>query len=844
MLFRSYSVSDGKGQKETVPVGTICQYVKILMKAGPQADYQIKEVTLQTSQLLSQNRKTETSSQSTQAPTFTGNLAVDGDLNTRWASLRNEDDNWISVDLGAKATIHAIEVNWESACSDQYQIEVSDNNTDWTVACEGLVTDQSLKDKFVLNEAAGRYVKLHSLKSRLTQYGINIFEFKVYGEYTDGEPEENVALNKPSSASSVFIDAKDGNKEYSSSLAFDGNTGSIGGKQSRWVSYRRKEHPDENVDDQWISVDLEDSYKISRIVLNWEGSGGKEYKVQISDNGEEWTDVSHVTDGKGGIVELSFDEETIARYVKMQGIEPGGQYGYSLWEFEVYGRLVNPPVDTAALSAAIEEIRSFRTDGYTSESIALYEAAITEALRVAESVLNKEDVTQEETDQAVENLQAAFESAKGSLVTIKEALQTELTQGIEEVQKDVKEESSYTPESWRVYQEALAAAEEALKGENLTKEEVDRVLSELQKAAEGLAEITPGPDTPVDKSDLSDKMEEIRNFSTDGYTSESIALYEAAITEALRAAENVLNKEDAAQEEIAQALESLQAAFESAKGSLVETKETLQTELTQGIEEVQKDVKEESSYTPESWKVYQEALAAAEEALKGENLTKEEVDRVLSELQKAAEGLAEITPEPGPDNPNPDKPDPGTQKPPVQQAVKKISLTLKGQNIKNKASLNVTFGKNYTFKANAVDQAGKKISGITWKSSNKKIATVKNGKVTIKKKSGKTKITASVGGKSVTVTLKASKKPVKVTKITIGKYSKTMKVKKTQKLKVTVMQPTAANSKVVWKSSNKKIATVNKSGKVTAKKAGRVTITATAKDGSRKKASAKITVKK
>ncbi len=241
----------------------------------------------------------------------------------------------------------------------------------------------------------------------------NIFEFKVYGEYTDGEPEENVALNKPSSASSVFIDAKDGNKEYSSSLAFDGNTGSIGGKQSRWVSYRRKEHPDENVDDQWISVDLEDSYKISRIVLNWEGSGGKEYKVQISDNGEEWTDVSHVTDGKGGIVELSFDEETIARYVKMQGIEPGGQYGYSLWEFEVYGRLVNPPVDTAALSAAIEEIRSFRTDGYTSESIALYEAAITEALRVAESVLNKEDVTQEETDQAVENLQAAFESAEG-----------------------------------------------------------------------------------------------------------------------------------------------------------------------------------------------------------------------------------------------------------------------------------------------------------------------------------------------------------------------------------------------------------------------------------------------
>ncbi len=100
------------------------------------------------------------------------------------------------------------------------------------------------------------------------------------------------------------------------------------------------------------------------------------------------------------------------------------------------------------------------------------------------------------------------------------------------------------------------------------------MLSELQKSGGRSCRDNARTRYAVDKSDLSDKMEEIRNFSIDGYTSESIALYEAAITEALRAAENVLNKEDAAQEEIAQALESLQAAFESAKGSLVKTKET------------------------------------------------------------------------------------------------------------------------------------------------------------------------------------------------------------------------------------------------------------------------------
>lgn len=199
------------------------------------------------------------------------------------------------------------------------------------------------------------------------------------------------------------------------------------------------------------------------------------------------------------------------------------------------------------------------------------------------------------------------------------------------------------------------------------------------------------------------------------------------------------------------------------------------------------------------------------------------------------------------------KPSTGTTKPsqpsktPAVRKAKKVTITLNGQTVKG--TLKATYSKKYTLKASAVDAKGKKVTGkngkITWKSSNKKIATVNSkGKVTVKKKAGTVTITAKApNGKKASVKLKVSKKAVKVTKVKItGK--KTMKAKKSQTLKAVAAPATAANQKVTWKSSNKKVATVNSKGKVIAKKKGTVTITATARDGSKKKASIKIKVSK
>ena len=174
--------------------------------------------------------------------------------------------------------------------------------------------------------------------------------------------------------------------------------------------------------------------------------------------------------------------------------------------------------------------------------------------------------------------------------------------------------------------------------------------------------------------------------------------------------------------------------------------------------------------------------------------------------------------------------------------VQKLSITAPSKKLaagkKVKLTLTVT-------PSNAANKA------VTWKSSNKKYATVdKNGKITLKKAgAGKTvTITATAkdgSGKKATIKIKIMKHAVKSIKITAP--SKTLKAGKSMKLKTTIKTTgKSVNKTIKWTSSNKKYATVNSKGKVTAKKAGKgktVTITATATDGSNKKAKVKIKIK-
>ncbi|MBD5545621.1 MAG: CHAP domain-containing protein [Lachnospiraceae bacterium] len=91
---------------------------------------------------------------------------------------------------------------------------------------------------------------------------------------------------------------------------------------------------------------------------------------------------------------------------------------------------------------------------------------------------------------------------------------------------------------------------------------------------------------------------------------------------------------------------------------------------------------------------------------------------------------------------------------------------------------------------------------------------------------------------------KPKPKVIKITKISFSKSKLSGKVGEKIKLKPVIKPSNATNKTLSYTSSNKKVATVNSKGVVTLKKKGTVTITCKAKDGTKKKAKIKITVKK
>ncbi len=109
--------------------------------------------------------------------------AVDGDIETRWDSA-DGDPQWIEVALSDRYEISQVVLEWADEYAQEYDIDVSDNGTDWVNV---YVTTNGLGGTETVNlVAVGRYIRLYSHIGN-TVNGCSLYEFEVYGRLQPGD---------------------------------------------------------------------------------------------------------------------------------------------------------------------------------------------------------------------------------------------------------------------------------------------------------------------------------------------------------------------------------------------------------------------------------------------------------------------------------------------------------------------------------------------------------------------------------------------------------------------------------------------------------------------------------
>ena len=538
------TIIDGQGGNENISdLGNQeARYVRLKLNGSSGSSYQIIQWSVYGELVEAENlenialNKTATAS-SVYNNVYTANRAIDGSFEnnggndqSRWVSNRNSNDEYIQIDLEANYDLTGVKLYWEGNGAKKYQILVSEDGKTWQKVYLEENGQPGIANIPFNETVTARYVKMLGIECA-SKYGYSLWEFEVYGEAVlePENPNVNLALNKSSNASSEYVDSKDGNKTYESSLAFDGKGTNeiVDGKQSRWVSNRKS-------NDEWIYVDLQDIYNISKVILNWEGSGAKKYKVQVSNDGQVWTDISDINDGDGGLDELSYKDVT-GRYVRMLGIEVGSDYGYSLWEFEVYGTTLK-----SKLQEIYKKYKDLDISSYTPNSIARYQEALNNAVKV----YNDDDVTSEDILKAIDQLE---DSVKG-LTKIVDKMELEETINSASKQLDT---AKYTPQSIELLTVTLQKAKEVFNDDNATKHEVDEAINKLNEVVAALVE-------KADKNNLISIFNTALKLDKEKYTSESLTKVEAL----LEKVESIIDDENAAQAEVDEMYDQLHQALD------------------------------------------------------------------------------------------------------------------------------------------------------------------------------------------------------------------------------------------------------------------------------------------
>ncbi|WP_063846223.1 DUF4855 domain-containing protein [Paenibacillus sp. FJAT-27812] len=270
------------------------------------------------------------------------------------------------IDLAGKPGKHELTVTVAAGKSQKtsYVIEAATSISDMKVLVKRFDEDKQFKNEDAarsLNnylEMAARFKGSDEAKaaSYLKGFNAKLELFKKDQLIADGAYNTlkegiysligNLALNKAVSASSV----ESANLNYAAEKAVDGFPA------TRWSS--------ETINDVSFQIDLGEVRELDTVRFDWEYARAKTYRLTVSDDKQNWTNVSKENDGiitaKEGRETVHFDPIK-ARYIKFQGIERATFYGYSLYAFEVYsitGAESGPALDgmKAVVDAATKKV--------------------------------------------------------------------------------------------------------------------------------------------------------------------------------------------------------------------------------------------------------------------------------------------------------------------------------------------------------------------------------------------------------------------------------------------------------------------------------------------------------
>ena len=564
------------------------------------------------------------------------------------------------------------------------------------------------------------------------------------------------------------------------------------------------------------------------------------YKVEYLDlETNTWKLFADLTENSNTASSISFAlaaESVFAQKLKLTFSEEVKLSGIQVYNTDYAGML-------SERISQIEGILKSLTFGDT------YGSYREEARTKLESVLSEakaaQGINSQTIDEWLEKVNSALEEFydTGAVSVERDGLLAVMADAVDLMEQlEVYGLTSYIDAVMESYQTARTAYEVYKSSQSQIQTAETTLSTGIQGTAELVKAIADQPQLAEARITLRQYIDGLSNKQEENYTPDSWAAYQTAITEA----ETVLNNAQAqtaaiseAKRQLEQAIENLKLLVEHPVERIVIHAENDKRELTEGEivqltvtttpDNAENQTVEWTSSAPEKAEVDENGMVTAHAA--GEV-------KITAKATDGSDVTGEITLT--------------IKERTTEEPIKVQRITVRAA--EDKTELNV--GETVQLTADVLPETAEN-KEVEWKSGAPEKAEVDGNGLVRAKAAGEVEITAAAkedssitGSIKLTVTANTgggsggNQQAVLVKSITLSASKTSLTVGSTVKVSAVIFPTNAANKALAWNSNNNAVATVGSDGTVKAKSAGTVTITATARDESRKSGSIKLTVTK